>query len=505
MTVFAKHARRALMAAALCALVVPASTASAQMPPAAGQGGSAASPTTPDSNKVSTKAVAPAAGNELTDAIPSYSPLGAHLQQEVGISRKPTAFDVRIQGQTSLVHVGLGDSFSLTEEGINAGKLMLEGLEHPNSDKIDLAKIKQARDLWEKLIPLENFGGEYGALAWFADYIMGGEKEHKELASDPFLQKFFELYHEEDWKGLKEFLVRKYHIREMGDEWTKDGQRRKADLELTILFNNPRREQWDHTNEALRAMKVKPGMEIADVGSGAGYYSIKMAKLVGDTGKVYAIDTEEDRVAYVDDLCKRMNLKNVVNVQTDGSGLALNGKKVDLAIMVSLYHVIYAKSTARERNLLMTDIRNSLKSDGRLVIVDNNVVTPGIVPYHGPYIAKELVAAQIVNYGFKLVAMYEYIPQRYVLEFQRDDATKVQAPNEALAAYQIAEKIKKGEIKGVVPPVSFASKVTLATPNQPEPEKKADTPAVKADPAKVDPGKVEPAKAEPAKAVEKKP
>ena len=467
MTDIARHARRALMAVALSAVVVPAPVANAQTPPTAGVGTSAASSSAATAPAATVSSAKSSSGSTEAAQASTHAPLGTHPQQQIDIGRKPTAFDVRIQGQTSLVHVGLGDSFSLTEEGINAGKLMLEGLETPN--KIDMAKIKEARDTWERLIPLENFGGEYTALSWFADYILGGEKEKKELASDPFLQQFVELYQEEDWKGLKEFLIRKYHIREMGDEWTKEGQRRKADLELTILFNNPRREQWDVTSEAMKVIGIKPGMHIADVGSGAGYYSVKMAKLVGETGKIYALDTEEDRVAYVEESCKRLGLKNVENIQTDGSTLALGGRKVDMAIMVSLYHVIYAVGNARERNMLVNDIRNSLTADGRLIIIDNNVVAPGHVPYHGPYIAKELVAAQLVNYGFKLVAMHEYIPQRYVLEFQRDDSAKVQDPSKALAPHQVAEKIRKGEIKksSILPPVDFAQKLKMATPNKP--------------------------------------
>jgi hypothetical protein len=97
-----------------------------------------------------------------------------------------------------------------------------------------------------------------------------------------------------------------------------------------------------------------------------------------------------------------------------------------------------------------------------------------VLPYQGPYVAKELVVAQIVNYGFKLIGMHQYIPQRYILEFQRDDSATVQAPTEALAPYQVAEKIKKGEIKDAVRPVDFARKVELAKPNKPVPaDKKA--------------------------------
>jgi ubiquinone/menaquinone biosynthesis C-methylase UbiE len=85
--------------------------------------------------------------------------------------------------------------------------------------------------------------------------------------------------------------------------------------------------------------------------------------------------------------------------------------------MCSLYHIIYAADTDGERDLLFGCIRESLKADGRLVIVDNDLVEDAELPYHGPYIARELIIGQLWHYGFRLAAQYQFTPQRYVLEF----------------------------------------------------------------------------------------
>lgn len=447
-----------------------------------------------------------------------YSPVGTHLQQTLDLGRPPMAFEVKLAGQTSVLHVGLGDSFSLTDAGIGAGKTLLEALEgkpletearpaeripedvksargnptegkgtltpaNPTSTKpgevkpetpaagakpaadytgglnrgpstLDLEKLKEAKKLYEHIIPLENFGGEYTALLWFVDYLQADDATKRKLLSDPFVREYFDMFASDDWKGLKEFLIRKYHLREIGDEWSKDGFRRKAELAHTLIFNNPNRESWEKTSKLMDLLKIRPGMSVADVGSGAGYYTFKVSERVGAAGKVYAIEMEEDRITYVNKVAQKLGIGNIVSVLNDGQTLALGENKVDMVLMVSLYHNIYAMTTARERNTLIEDIRKSMKPDGRLVIVDNAVVPPGTVPYHGPYVAKELVVAQLVNFGFKLIDMQQYIPQRYILVFQLDDSA-------------VSPEAVEAAKKAAALPVDFAKPVQLSPATAP--------------------------------------
>jgi hypothetical protein len=88
-----------------------------------------------------------------------------------------------------------------------------------------------------------------------------------------------------------------------------------------------------------------------------------------------------------------------------------------MAFMCSLYHVIYVASSEETRRAFLLSIRRALAPDGLFIVVDNAVVKPGELPYHGPYIAKELIIGQLQHYGFRLEATHQFIPQRYVLVF----------------------------------------------------------------------------------------
>jgi hypothetical protein len=87
--------------------------------------------------------------------------------------------------------------------------------------------------------------------------------------------------------------------------------------------------------------------------------------------------------------------------------------------MCSLYHIIYTTLTEEVKDRFVNSLKTALKPDGRLVIVDNAVVTQGTLPYHGPHIAKELIIGQLYYYGFDLAEQYQFIPQRYVLVFKK--------------------------------------------------------------------------------------
>jgi SAM-dependent methyltransferase len=98
---------------------------------------------------------------------------------------------------------------------------------------------------------------------------------------------------------------------------------------------------------------------------------------------------------------------------------------VDMAFLCSLYHIIYATSSEKVMDAFIKSIRDVLKPDGSLVIIDNALVEDQELPYHGPYIAKELIITQMKHYGFRLAETHQFIPQRYVLIFKPEAAGAV--------------------------------------------------------------------------------
>jgi precorrin-6B methylase 2 len=322
---------------------------------------------------------------------------------------------IEVSSRVPLVHVGSNDSFSMTKDGTQAARLILNYLE-TKDPKNAIAAI----DLYDKLIPVENYGGEYTTLQWFCKYFLAGDNAKQQFLGDKFVANFYDFFAENDYARLKEFLERKYSLGELAKDTTQEGENRKAVLEDTILFNNPRREEWEKTSKIINDLHLKSGQIVADIGSGPGYYSSKFSQLVGEKGHIYAIDTVQEHLNYIDNYTKEQNIKNIKTVKTEGDTIALTSEqKIDVAFMCSLYHNIYAMSKLDERNQFVESISKALNKDGRLIVVDNAMVEESKLPYHGPYIAKQLVVAQLKYFGFRLVRETEPVPQRYLLEFKK--------------------------------------------------------------------------------------
>jgi ubiquinone/menaquinone biosynthesis C-methylase UbiE len=198
------------------------------------------------------------------------------------------------------------------------------------------------------------------------------------------------------------------------------GRIRRTFLEDFILFNNPKRPQWEQTDRILSLLDLKKGERIADIGCGPGFFSFRFARLVGETGKVYALDIKQEHLDFMNEYMQREGISNVTTVRSKEDDLCLK-EPVDAAFLCSLYHIIYGVAPEPSRQNFIHSLKQALKPQGRLIIVDNGPVEDPHLPYHGPYLAKELAIAQLKQYGFELLSYHQIIPQRYLLVFRQDN------------------------------------------------------------------------------------
>jgi ubiquinone/menaquinone biosynthesis C-methylase UbiE len=321
---------------------------------------------------------------------------------------------IRVTSKRSLANLESIDSFGITEQGTLAAKLLLEFLETQNLDS-----VRAAQQIYTRIIPKENFGGDYSALQWFSEYFLASPLQKQTLLTEPLVASYFQFFADNNFAALKEYLQRKYRLGIFSDQDSDKGRNRSAFLEDFILFNNPRRESWERTSKILDSLKIQPGTKIADIGSGPGYYSFQFAQRVGNTGQVFAIDTVKDHLDYIDRVSSRYNIQNIKTINNHNESLGLDkDQKVDIAFMCSLYHIIYIVYRESAREKFIENIKSALKQNGRFIIVDNSAVEDKDLPYHGPYLAKELIVAQLKHYGFNLESYEQFIPQRYVLTFR---------------------------------------------------------------------------------------
>ena len=124
------------------------------------------------------------------------------------------------------------------------------------------------------------------------------------------------------------------------------------------------RDAWQRVPDIFAAMGVREGAVVADVGAGNGYFTTRLAKAVGPTGRVYAVDISSNAIAGLRNRLEREGLTNVELVLSTPSDPKLPAAALDAALIINAYHEM------REHQAILAALKRSLKPNGRLVIVE---------------------------------------------------------------------------------------------------------------------------------------
>ncbi len=175
------------------------------------------------------------------------------------------------------------------------------------------------------------------------------------------------------------------------------------------VFDDPKRDAWQKPHEVIQALKLKPDAVVADIGSGTGYFSVRLAHMVSQ-GRVYGLDAEPDMVKHLADRAKRAGLNNVKAVLVKPGEAALP-EKADLVILVDVYHHI------ENREAYFRQLQRSLKPGGRLAVIDFTMDSPEGPP-KAARIAPEQVRTELQRAGYHLSEEHGFLPNQYFLVFQ---------------------------------------------------------------------------------------
>jgi ubiquinone/menaquinone biosynthesis C-methylase UbiE len=137
-------------------------------------------------------------------------------------------------------------------------------------------------------------------------------------------------------------------------------------------LDRPEREKEERTDKLLKMLPVKPGMIVADLGAGSGYYSFPLAQKVGPKGKVLAVDIQKEMLTIIRRRMKARKVSNIEPILGTITDPKLPAGKVDLILMVDVYHEFshpYEMTRAMVR---------ALKPGGMLVFVEYRLEDPNV-------------------------------------------------------------------------------------------------------------------------------
>ena len=178
-------------------------------------------------------------------------------------------------------------------------------------------------------------------------------------------------------------------------------------------LEDPSRAAWQKPEEVVRVLNLKSGENIADIGAGSGYFTVRFARKVGPAGIVYAVDIDREMLAYIEERARQENLQNIQTILADPHDPELAPASVDLIfICATLHHV-------NDRAKYYPLLAQALRPGGKVVNIDFQKRPLPVGPSLEMKIARPDVLNEFTAAGFHLAGEFDFLPYQYFLVFER--------------------------------------------------------------------------------------
>lgn len=179
-------------------------------------------------------------------------------------------------------------------------------------------------------------------------------------------------------------------------------------------WEDEERDAWQQPQGLVDALGIRPGMSVADIGTGTGYLLPYLSRAAGSAGLVYAVDVSPNMLEWVRERAARESLGNVSTVAAGGARTGLASQSVDRAIMINVWHHV------EQPEDYAADLLRSLKPGGVLLIVESR---PEANEADGPpahyRMSAQAVIQQLEQAGFTATVDPFQIDRQYVVRAQR--------------------------------------------------------------------------------------
>lgn len=173
--------------------------------------------------------------------------------------------------------------------------------------------------------------------------------------------------------------------------------------------------------QVVEALALKPGMAVADLGSGSGYFTRRFVEAVTDSGRVYAVDVEPEMLEYVKASLERAHKPYSVEFILAGpDSPKLPTESVDVIFLCNVAHHLENRPT------YFANVTSALKPGGRIAIIDfypdERSGNLGFPKHH--LVSRDTLVAEMAKAGYRLFREHDFLPKQYFLEFVPEEARR---------------------------------------------------------------------------------
>ena len=175
------------------------------------------------------------------------------------------------------------------------------------------------------------------------------------------------------------------------------------------IFEAKDRDEKLQVQRVMDILGIKEGVNVADIGAGSGWFTVRAAKRVGSAGVIYAVDINPEAIAYINRRIKKDGVSNVHAILSTEDDPKLSKNNIDSVLLLKTYHEV------AHPVLLLENLRNSLRSGAKIGIIDKN----GNGEDHG--ISRDVVIKEAAQAGYQLLEQYDFVKgdgQDYFLVFR---------------------------------------------------------------------------------------
>lgn len=195
-------------------------------------------------------------------------------------------------------------------------------------------------------------------------------------------------------------------------------------------YEGLKRDDWQQPEKIIQSLEIRAGDQVADLGSGSGYFTFRLAKAAGPGGKVYAVDIDEEMNQLVIERAQEMGAANVQVILAEPNDPKLPTSGADLIFTVNTYHHI------EDRVRYFANLRKYLRPNGRVAVIDfdRRAWFQGLWSHYTP---AEFIRREMDQAGYRLQRDFNFLDRQSFQIFTPIAPAQAQAGSASLLYFMV--------------------------------------------------------------------